>query len=118
MKRFACLLVVALAAAPGAAAKQGAQAHLLKPLPAHATPGKFITVYWSVDVPGPKATRLGISATSMFVRLIGRGGASTTAQSRESVGPPYSARVRVPPGGIRAVRFGVSGSTDFYFPLR
>jgi hypothetical protein len=54
----------------------------------------------------------------MIVRLVGRDGASTTALARENVGPPYSARVRVPTGGIRIVRFGIEGSTPFYFPLK
>jgi hypothetical protein len=119
VKRLACALVVALVVAVPAAAKEGAQAHLLKPLPANATPGKFITVRWSVDVPGPNGTRLGFSAIGMFVRLVGRGGASTTALARENVGPPYSARLRVPTGGIRAVRFGIAGSNGIYFfPLK
>jgi hypothetical protein len=118
MKRFVCVVLVALAAATGAAAKEGAQAHLLKPLPRNATPGTFITVRWRVDVPGPKGTREGISAVGMFVRLVGRGGVSTVALARESAGPPYSTRVRVPRGGIRLARFGVAGSTPFYFPLK
>jgi hypothetical protein len=69
-------------------------------------------------VPGLNGTRVGFSALGMFVRLVGRGGASTTAPASENPGPPYSARVRVPRGGIRMVRFGVEGSTPFYFPLR
>jgi hypothetical protein len=118
VKRFACVVVVALAAASGAAAKEGAQAHLLRPLPKSAIPGTLITVRWRVDVPGPNGTRDGFSAVGMFVRLVGRGGASTIALARENAGPPYSARVRVPRGGIRMVRFGVAGSTPFYFPLK
>jgi hypothetical protein len=55
----------------------------------------------------------------MVVRLVGRGGASTTAVARENVGPPYSARVRVPAGGIRAIRFGRAGSNGIaFFPLK
>ena len=118
MKRFLCVLVVALATAVPAAAKEGARAHLLAPLPTRPTPGTFITVRWSVDVPGPNGTRDGLSAIGMFVSLVGRDGTSTTAQSRENVGPPYSARIRVPRGGIRTIRFGIEGSTPFYFPLK
>ena len=63
--------------------------------------------------------RVGFSAIGMMVRLVGPGGASTTAQSRENVGPPYSARVRVPTGGIRMVRFGIAGSNGYsFFPLK
>jgi hypothetical protein len=118
VKRLACLLAVALAAAAPAAAKEGAQAHLLRPLPAAATPGTLITVRWSVDVPGPNGTREGLSAVGMFVRLVGPGGASAVALAREAAGPPYSARVRVPSGGIRLARFGVAGAPPFYFPLK
>jgi hypothetical protein len=38
MKRFAPVVLVALAAASSASAKGGAQAHLLRPLPTRATP--------------------------------------------------------------------------------
>ena len=118
MKRFACIVLITLAAVPAAAAKEGAQAHLLKPLPRNAPPRTFIMVHWSVDVPAPNGKREGLSAIGMFVRLISRTGASTTAQSSENVGPPYSARIRVPTGGIRTVRFGIAGSTNHYFPLK
>jgi hypothetical protein len=117
VKSFACVVLVALAVAAGAAAKEGAQAHLLAPLPKHPTPGTKITVRWTVDVPGPNGTRSGFSAMGMFVRLVGRGGASTTALAKED-GPPYSARIRVPKGGIRSVRFGLAGTTEHFFPLR
>jgi len=117
MKRFAPVVLVALAAASSASAKGGAQAHLLRPLPTRATPGMLITVRWKVDVPGESGYRVGLSAVGMFVRLVGPGGASTVAAARENVGPPYSARIRVPKGGIRLVRFGVAGTTPFYFPL-
>jgi hypothetical protein len=115
------LLVAAAAAmlaAPVALAKEGAQAHLLAPLPAHPVAGRLITVRWTVDVPGPGGRREGFSAIGMFVRLVGAKGASTTAFAREAEGPPYSARIRVPRGGIRAIRFGLAGSTDIFFPLR
>jgi hypothetical protein len=118
VRRLALVVLVALMAVPGAAAKEGARAHLLSLLPMHAAPGTMVTVRWRVDVPGPNGTREGISAIGMFVRLVGRGGASTIAMARENAGPPYSARVRVPQGGIRLVRFGVAGSMPFYFPRR
>jgi hypothetical protein len=37
-------------AAPAASAKEGAQGHLLAPLPARPITGSLITVRWSVDV--------------------------------------------------------------------
>lgn len=125
VKRFLCLVVVALVAAVPAAGKEGARAHLLRPLPAHPRPGRLITVHWSVDVPGPHGTRVPFSAIGMFVRLVGRG-ASTTAGAMQKTGPPYSARIRVPRGGIRRIRFGLMGTTcrptgcspsPIFFPL-
>ena len=114
-----CASVAALAVAASAAAKEAPQAHLLRPLPKSASPGTSITVRWSVTVLEPDGTRVGFSAVGMLVRLVGRDGASTTALAREDVGPRYSARVRVPRGGIRAVRFGIAGSNGIsFFPLK
>jgi hypothetical protein len=127
VKRIAYLAVVALVAAVPAAAKDGAQAHLLGPLPAHPAPGSFITVRWSVDVPGPNGKRIPFSAMGMFVRLVGRAGSSTTGTATQNAGPPYSARIRVPRGGIERIRFGLAGQScgpngcsrsDAFFPLR
>jgi hypothetical protein len=109
VKRFACIVVVALVAAPGAAAKEGAQAHLLAPLPKSATPGTFITVRWSVDVPGPDGRRVPFGAIGMFVKLVGRSGPSTTATAAQEHGPPYSVQIRIPPGGIRNIQIGLHG---------
>jgi hypothetical protein len=117
MRILAIVAAATALAAPAAFAKEGAQAHLLAPLPRHPAPGRLITVRWTVDVAGPGGRREGFNALGMFVRLVGPKGASTTALAREDVGPPYSARIRVPRGGIRAIRFGIHGSTDFYFPL-
>jgi len=105
-----CVALPALLAAPAATAKEGAQAHLLRPLPAHAATGSFVTLRWSVDVPGPHGTRVPFGADGMFVRLTGRPGSTTRAPAR-APGPPYEARVRVPAGGIRAVRFGLMGTS-------
>jgi hypothetical protein len=46
-------------------------------------------------------------ATGMFVRLVGRNGASTTATAPQKYGPPYSARIRVPVGGMRNIKLGL-----------
>jgi len=118
MKRSLVLaMVVALIAVGSAVAKEGAQAHLLAPLPAHPAPGTAITVHWTVDVPGDDGKRVPFGAIGMFVRLIGASGASTIATAPQTDGPPYSVRIRVPRGGIRVIRFGLHGSTDIFFPL-
>lgn len=127
MRRFLAALVVALAVAPAAAAKEGAQAHLVRALPRHPAPGAVITIRWTVDVPGDGGTRVPFNATGMFVRLAGTHGAATRAVAPQEVGPPYAVRIRVPRGGIRRIRFGLEGTScgpsgcrpsPIYFPLR
>ena len=126
MKRaFLLAAVIAVLAVPAASAKEGAQAHLLAPLPAHPLAGSLITVRWSVDVPGTPGTRRPFGAIGMFVRL-GGDGASTRATAPQDE-PPYHVRIRVPAGGIRSIRFGLMGTScgpsgckpsPMFFPLR
>jgi hypothetical protein len=120
-------VVVALVLAVPAAAKEGAQAHLLSHLPRQAAPGSFVSIRWSVDVPGTNGRRVPFGAIGMFVRLRGIGGAQTSATASQKEGPPYSVRIRVPRGGIHAIRFGLMGTgcdpagcrpSPIYFPLR
>ncbi|HVU78213.1 MAG TPA: hypothetical protein VHC67_11560 [Gaiellaceae bacterium] len=113
MKRLALVLAVAAAVAAPAAAKEGAQAHLLSRLPSHPAPGSFVVVRWRVDVPGPNGTRRPFGASGMFVQLVGSGD-RTRAFANQALhyGPPYSTRVRVPRGGIRAIRFGLMGTAS------
>lgn len=109
-KTPAVALLLAALAAPAAQAKEGAKAHLLAPLPAHAPAGSMITVRWSVDVPGTHGTPRPFGAIGMFVRILGRDGASTRATAQQSA-PPYHVRIRVPAGGIRSIRFGLMGTS-------
>lgn len=118
--------VLAVLAVPAASAKEGAQAHLLAPLPARPLAGSLISVRWSVDVPGTHGTRRPFGAIGMFVRLLGRDGASTSATAAQYE-PPYHVRIRVPASGIRAIRFGLMGTncgpsgckpSPMFFPLR
>ncbi len=119
-------LAVAAACASVALAKEGAQAHLLAPLPAHPAAGSTIRIRWTVDVPGPHGRRVPFGASGMFVQLRGRAGATTRAFA-DRPEPPYGARIRVPAGGIRSVRFGLEGTScdasgcrpsPAWFPLR
>jgi hypothetical protein len=103
---LAFTLVVAVAAP--AAAKNGAEARLLTQLPLHAKPGAVISINWTVDEPAANGKRVPFGASGMFVRLIGRGNASTTATAPQN-GPPYSVRIRVPRGGIRNIEVGLHG---------
>ena len=117
MKRVLLLGFCLLAGlAPAAAAKEGAQAHLVSPLPAHAVAGRRIAISWTVDIPDESGNRVPFGAIGMFVRLVGRHGAMTQATAAQSNGP-FSATLRVPRGGIRAIRFGLHGSSDIFFPL-
>src|SRR3954447_5259242 len=118
MKRALLLASCLLGGLAGAAAaKPGAQAHLVSPLPAHVGAGNKITITWTVDVPDESGNRIPFGAIGMFVRLVGRNGARTQATAAQSSGP-FTVRLRVPRGGIRAIRFGLHGSTDIFFPLR
>jgi len=102
-------VVITLAAAVPAAAKDGEQAHLLAPLPGRAKAGAVITVQWTVDAPGANGKRVPFWAVGMFVRLIGSNGASTIATAPQKHGPPYTVRIHVPTGGIHRVQFGLRG---------
>src|SRR5437764_7689195 len=117
MKRAVVLGLCLLGGLAGAAAaKEGAQAHLVAPLPAHAAAGTRITIRWTVDVPDESGNRIPFGAIGMFVRLVGRNGARTQATAPQSSGP-FTVKLRVPRGGIRAIHFGLHGSTDIFFPL-
>jgi hypothetical protein len=60
-------------------------------------------------MPGTDGNRAPFGAIGMFVRLVGAGGASTTAAAPQVYGPPYSVQIRVPPGGIRNIEIGLHG---------
>jgi hypothetical protein len=111
MKRIlATAAALALLAAPAAPAKEGAEAHLLTPLPTHSPTGTTVTVRWTVDVPGSHGRRIPFGAIGMFARLIGTNGATTTATAKQTDGP-FTVRIRVPAGGIRQIRLGLEGTT-------
>jgi uncharacterized RDD family membrane protein YckC len=99
----------ALLAAPAASAKEGAEAHLLTPLPIHSRTGTIVTVRWTVDLPGSHGRGIPFGAIGMFARLVGTNGATTTATAKQSSGP-FTVRIRVPSGGIRQIRLGLEGT--------
>jgi hypothetical protein len=53
----------------------------------------------------------------MFVRVLSRTGAAATTGFAPQSSGRYSARVKVPQGGIGGVRMGLRGTTDIFFPL-
>jgi hypothetical protein len=108
MRRVVCVTILLfVAVAAPATAKEGARARLLTALPLHAKVGARVTVEWTVKVRGPDGTLVPFRANPMFVRLIGKG-AATTAFAQQ-FGPPYRARIRVPRGGIRGIKLGLMG---------
>jgi hypothetical protein len=126
VRLLAAASLLAVLAAPAASAKDGAQAHLLAPLPTHAQPATFVTVRWTVTMAGPHGTRIPFGASGMFATLIGTHGTSTSANAKQSQ-PPFKVRIRVPAGGIHWIKLGLhsfsSGPTGthaapWYFPLK
>jgi hypothetical protein len=123
------LTVAALAAAlvvPAASAKDGAQAHLLAPLPAHARAGMLVTVRWTVTVIGSHGERTPFGATGMFATLIGANGATKSVTAKQNR-PPFSVRIRVPAGGIHRIKLGLHSFSStptgtheapWYLPIR
>ena len=122
MKRAALLVaaVCVLAAAPSAHAKEDVRAHLVSTLPTDARAGETIRVVWrlySVE----DGRRRPFGAGDLFVKL--RGAPKAYGEGRNG---RYTARVKVPRGGITRIRFGLDGiriigdrtePAPVYFPL-
>lgn len=108
MRRVAgvAILLIVAATVPAASAKEGARARLLTALPLHAKPGVLITVKWTVRE-RVNGKLVPLRANPMFVRLIGAAAAKTAFAHQ--FGPPYSARIRVPRGGISGIKLGLMG---------
>lgn len=105
---FAASVVLAALAAPVASAKDGAQAHLLAPLPAHAYAGAVITVRWTVTVTAANGAQTPFGAIGMFADLVGANHVTTSATATQSHAP-FSIRIRIPAGGIHAIKLGLHG---------
>jgi hypothetical protein len=118
-------LLAAAVAATAAPAKDGAVARLTTRLPLHAAPGTTIRIGWTVTISDGHGGRRGFGAGGMFVRLLSRTGAHPTkadARALKVVGR-YSARIKVPKGGMGGIRFGLRawndyGEADWIFPLQ
>ena len=123
---LAAATLLAALAAPGATAKNGAQAHLLTPLPTRARPGTLVTVRWTVTVLDANGRRAPFSASGMFATLIGAHH-TTTSRTATETRAPFSVRIRVPDGGIHAIKLGLHGfatgptgthPAPIYFPIK
>jgi len=109
----AALAVAAtLALATSASAKEGYRATLTSTIPANAKPGTTIRVAWKVT----NAAGDGFNATDVFVRLRGPARGVATEGFAGFVAHAdgaYSARVKVPRGGIAAVEIGIAGTRTY-----
>jgi hypothetical protein len=115
------IAAVALLAMP-AAAKEGVRAVLDEPVRLGTAPGKTIKVAWHlVDQVGRA-----FGASGIYLRVSRCGRPALTLPATERRGGGYSARVKVPKGGIRRLRVGLRGwriigthkeRADAFFPF-
>jgi hypothetical protein len=107
MRRFAGLLAVlavSVLTAGSAGAKEGVEATILSTIPKHAAPGSTLHIEWRL---AELESGRPFGAGGIFVRLVGAGGATTTADA-ERIGPGrFGADAVVPDGGIRRIRIGL-----------
>jgi hypothetical protein len=98
------IAAVALLAIP-AAAKDGVRAELDEPVRLGTPPGETIKVAWRlVDNEGRR-----FGASGIYLRVSRCGRAPLTVPATERAGGGYSARIKVPRGGIRKLRVGLRG---------
>jgi hypothetical protein len=110
-----CAVLVVLAVAPAAAAKEGVMARITTDVPTDAAPGETFRMAWTLQLPDGRA----FSALPVFVRLHGADGASTTAIAEEQGygSGVYVARATVPTGGMEHMQIGLRGSTEVFFEI-
>jgi hypothetical protein len=125
MRRVLLVLAAALCvSAPAAHAKGDVQAHLQSRLPAGAKAGTSVRVVWklySVE----NGERRPFGAGGLFVQVRGKRWARKVYGEGRS--GRYAARITVPAGGVKAIRFGLDGMRIYpdgreehaplYFPL-
>ena len=114
---IAAVVLATLVAAAVAPSKNVARAHLASAVPLDARPGTTIRVEWTVDVPDDRGGRVPFGASQMFVRLVSARGVRSTMGFTDTVAGRNVADVRVPTGGIGAIRVGLRGTTDVEFLL-
>jgi hypothetical protein len=124
MRTVLVALAALLVLAAPAAAKEGVRAHLETHVPREARAGTTLTVTWSL-YSVENGVRRPFGAGGLFVRLRGGSGGLSKAYGHGS-GGRYTARVKVPRGGIARIRFGLEGvrivaghesPAPHYFPL-
>jgi hypothetical protein len=102
---LATLIALTAMLAVPAAAKEGVRATLDEPVKLDARPGTTITVSWRlVDEKGQP-----FGASGIYLRVSRCGRAPLTVPATEHSAGRYSARVKVPKGGIRKLLVGLQG---------
>ena len=119
-------LLCTLAAAPSATAKENVRARLESRLALDARAGTTITVKWRLYYI-EDGRRRWFGASELFVRLRSATGARGTKAYGEGRYGRYTARIKVPRGGMAGIRFGLDGMRLYpdgraepgamYFPL-
>jgi len=112
--------------APAAVGKEGVRARLVTPVPLAAAPGAKVTIVWTLSY-DDRGHRRRFGAGGVFVRLLSAsGGRSVDSLDTRGRRGRYSARVRVPRGGIGGIRIGLEGTryskgraeqADIFFPI-
>src|SRR4051812_49142280 len=105
MRRALFAAVVALSVAAPAQAKENVKAHLESRLPAGAKAGTTIRVTWTLYYL-ENGQRRPFGASELFVRLRGKASGRFVKAYGEGRNGRYTARVKVPKGGIAGIRFG------------
>jgi hypothetical protein len=111
----AACVSLAFASVAATAAEENMTAKLTAPLAVAARPGSTIGVHWLVSPPNAGGAR----AKPTFVRLLSRvGGPSATVFGvRDRDSRHYTAKARVPVGGIGGIRIGVRRSREIVLRL-
>ena len=91
---------------PVATAKEDVHAVLESSLALNARPGSTITVKWRLY---SRADGRPFGASEVFVRLRSRGGGAPKRAYGTGRNGRYTARVKVPRGGMGGIRFGLMG---------
>jgi hypothetical protein len=109
MRRLVIVVAFALLAAGSATAKEGVEATILSRIPTDAAAGTSVRVEWRL---AELESGRPFGAGGIFIRLVGAGGATTTADAEETRLGRFVAKVVVPDGGIRRIRIGLHGWTS------
>lgn len=107
----AAAVLLILAAAPTALAKEGVEARLETPLPLPGSPGQKVSVAWTLGYLDEEGNRRPFNAMGIFVRLLSAsGGAPSMTFAGQGPLGHYVAEVTVPEGGVGGIEIGIRGT--------